>query len=249
MSDRNQPVSDTQMRDIVALGKKYSKTGFPNPEREGCPKTSTLRAMAHQDKKLSLQDLPISHVVSCSPCYQEYMRHRQIAALMRGLHVTAVSLVLLAVVFAAVRAFRDYTGLGGQPSISQKQQQPEPLERIPPKSIPIPTVPLQLTVNLAPFSPTRGEGSKTLTKRVQVPAKLLRVTFLLPFGMEPGQYGIRLQDSGGTVLIDTHRLGTIHDGVTSVEVDLNLIGASQRQLTLMIRPPGLSWRRFPVVVE
>jgi hypothetical protein len=249
MSDRNQRISDKQMRDIVALGKKYSKSAFPNPEREGCPKTATLRAMAYRDKRLSLEDLPISHVVSCSPCYQEYMRHRRTAGLVRGLQVTAVSLILLAAVFAAVRVVRDYTSLGGQPSISQKQQQTAPRERIAPKPNPAPTFPLALTVNLAPFSPTRGEGAMTSTKRVQLPAKLLRVTFVLPFGMEPGQYGVRLQDSGGTVLIDTQRPGTLHDGVTLVEVDLDLTLASQRRFMLMIRPPGLTWRTFPVVVE
>lgn len=248
MTERNQPVSDTQMRGIVALGKKCSKTAFPNPAREGCPKTSTLRAMAYRDKRLALEDLPISHVVTCSPCYQEYTWYRRIAAVKRGLQVAAASLVLLAAVFAAVRFVQDYTGRSGQPSISQKQHS-EPPERVVTKPIPAPTVPLALTVNLAPFSPTRGEDAGNLEKSVQLPPKLLRVKFLLPLGMEPGEYEVRLQDSGGTAFIEARRPGTLHDGITSVELDLNFIGVSQRRFTMMIRPRGLSWRTFPVVVE
>jgi hypothetical protein len=39
------------------------------------------------------------------------------------------------------------------------------------------------------------------------------------------------------------------DGITSVEVDIDLSGTHRGSFTLMIRPPGLTWRRFPVVVE
>ncbi|MCI0348161.1 MAG: hypothetical protein L0Z53_01940, partial [Acidobacteriales bacterium] len=210
--------------------------------------TSTLRAMAYRDKRLSLEDLPISHVVTCSPCYQEYTRHRRTAVITRGLQVTAVSLVVLTALFAAVRGIQDYTGRTGQPSISEKQHT-ESQERVSTKPNPAPTVPLALTVSLAPFSPSRGEDAGKLQKSVQLPPKLLRLKFLLPPGMEPGEYDVRLLDSGGVAFLDGRRPGTLHDGITSVEVDLDFTGVSQRRFTLMIRLPGLSWRTFPVVVE
>jgi hypothetical protein len=67
--------------------------------------------------------------------------------------------------------------------------------------------------------------------------------------MEPGEYSVLLQDSAGTAVADKRAVGQINDGTTSVEVDIDLAGASRGSFTLMIRPPGLSWRRFPVVVE
>ena len=79
--------------------------------------------------------------------------------------------------------------------------------------------------------------------------KLLRVSFLLPVGMEPGEYAIRLENSAGTVLKDTRAVGRLNDGITSVEVDLDLAAAPRGSFSLMIRPPGLSWRKFPVLVE
>src|SRR5205823_2184078 len=120
MAESNQPVSSKQVRDVVALGRKCSKTAYPNPSREGCPNPSTLRAMAYLDRRLSLTDLPLSHVVCCSPCFQQYLRLRQTLVLVRGLQVTAASLVVLGVLFAAVRVFQDHAGRHGESTISKK---------------------------------------------------------------------------------------------------------------------------------
>ena len=97
MTESNHSASSKLVRDVVALGRKYSKTGFPNPTREGCPSRSSLRAMAYRDRRLTLEDLPVSHVVSCSPCFQEYVHFRRLSVLLRGIQITAASLVVLAV--------------------------------------------------------------------------------------------------------------------------------------------------------
>ena len=248
MTESQQSVSAKQVRDVVALGKKASKTAFPNPSREGCPNSSTLRAMAYRDRQLTLKDLPISHVVTCSPCFQEYARLRRISVLLRGIQVTAASLVVLAVLFAAGRFVRNYTRGRGEPSISQERRAGPQQPRAATPQTPAPTAPLAMTVDLASFSPTRGEESKGSLNKVHFPPKLLRVTFLLPVGMEPGEYSLRLRDSAGIVLKDTRLLGQLKNGVTSVEADLDF-SASRGSFSLMIRPPGLSWRTYPVLVE
>jgi len=168
--------------------------------------------------------------------------------LVRGLQVTAASLVVLAVLFAAARLVWNYTRGRGEASIS-KEHQAEPQPRVAIQQTPPPIAPLAITVNLASFSPTRGDEAKDSGNKIHLPPKLLRVNFLLPVGMEPGEYALRLTDSTGTVLKDTRAVGRLNDGATSVEVDLDLTAASRRGFTLMIRPPGLSWRTFPVLVE
>ena len=246
MAESNQPVSSKQVRDVVALGREYSKTAYPNPSREGCPNPSTLRAMAYRDRRLSLTDLPLLHVVSCSPCFQQYLRFRRTLVLVRGLQVTAASVVVLGVLFAAVRVFQDRVGRRGEPTFSQRHsgQSPQIAAQQPP-----PITPLAISVNLAPFSPTRGEDARNPRNAIHLPPKLVRVRFLLPVGMETGEYALRLEDSTGVVFADTRAVGRSSDGITSVEVDFDLGAASRLRFTLMIRPPGLSWRRFPVVVE
>ena len=247
MTESNQSVSAKHVRDVVALGKKTSKTAFPNPTREGCPDSSTLRAMAYRDRRLTLNDLPVSHVVTCSPCFQEYARLRRMSVLMRNIQVTAASLAVLAVLFAAVRVVWNYTRGRGEPSISQKRRA-EPQSRAASPQPP-PVAPIAMTVDLASFSPTRGEEAKDSPNKIHLPPKLLRVSFLLPIGMEPGEYALRLKDSAGIVLKEAHLLGKLNNGVTSVEVDLDFSTASRGSFSLMIRPPALRWRTFPVLVE
>ena len=248
MTESNQSVSAKQVRDVVALGKKTSKTAFPNPTREGCPNSSTLRAMAYRDRRLTLTDIPVSHVVTCSPCFQEYVRLRRLSVLMHSVQITAASLVVLAVLFAAARVVWNYTRGRGEPSMSQERRSvPQPRAATPPS--PAPIEPLAMTVDLASFSPTRGVEAKDSPNKIHLPPKLLRVTFLFPVGMEPGEYALRLKDAAGTVLKDAHLRGRLNNGITSVQVDLDLTAASRGSFSLMIRPPALSWRTFPVLVE
>src|ERR1035441_7805847 len=166
MTEPNQSVSVKQLRNVVALGKKYSKTAFPNPTRNGCPNFSTLRAMANRDRRLSLGDLPVSHVVSCSPCFQEYARLRRMSVFTRGIQVAAASLVVLAVLFASVRFVWNYTRGRGEPSIS-REHRAEPQPRVATHQAPPRIPPLALTVNLASFSPTRGDRSEEHTSELQ----------------------------------------------------------------------------------
>jgi hypothetical protein len=171
MTESQQSVSAKQVRDVVALGKKTSETAFPNPMREGCPNSSTLRAMAYRDRRLTLIDLPISHVVTCSPCFQEYVRLRRMSFLTRTIQVTAASLVVLAALFTAVRVVWNYTRGRGEPSISQKRRTgPQPRAATP--QSPAPTAPLAMTVDLASFSPIRGVEAKDSPNKSEFSASM-----------------------------------------------------------------------------
>lgn len=246
MTHHRQFMSTKHTRDVVSLGRKYARTAFPNPTREGCPNSSTLRAMAKRDPQLTLGDLPISHVVSCSPCFQEYTRLRRRFSLIRGIQLAGASLVVFAVLFTAARSvWRSVRG-GGETSISRVRQPQKPSISTN-QSLPI--APIPLTVDLASFSPTRGEEAKDQTRKIHLPPSLVRVTLLLPVGMEPGEYALRLKDKAGTVLNDTQAVGRLAGGVTSITADLDLRAQSHGSLTLMLQPSGLSWRMFPVLVE
>jgi hypothetical protein len=248
MTESDHFTSSKLLRDVVALGKKYAETGYPNPNRDRCPNRSSLRALAYRDRRLTLEDLPSSHIVSCSPCFQEYAHFRRMALLVRGIRITAASLAAAAMIFVAARVVWNHAHHSAEPKISEKQL----AELKPPlttKQQAPPLVPFPLRVDLASFSPTRGEGQDGRVKKVHLPRKLLRVNFLLPLGLEPAEYEIQLQDSTGAVFIDKRVIGRASDGITSVEIDMDLMSTTRDSFTLMIRPPGLDWRKFPVVVE
>ena len=247
MTEPNHFTSSKLVRDVVALGRKYSKSGFPNPDRVGCPSRSSLNAMAYRDRRLTLEDIPASHIVSCSPCFREYTRLRRMALFLRGLRIAGAALGTAVVIFLMVRFVWQPTRHCETPMLAEKQLAKGPLPGES-KQQPLPVEPLAVTVDLASFSPSRGDANDGTKKRVHLPQKLLRIDFRLPLGMEPGEYEIRLQDSTGAVFIAERAPGRMNNGITSVEIDLDL-ATTRGNLTLLIRPPGLGWRRFPVIVE
>ena len=249
MREHHQSLSAKQARDVVSLGRKCSKTAFPNPDRESCPNVAALRSMAFRDRRLDLNDLPISHVVSCSPCFQEYLRLRRRFVLGRVLQATAASVVVLGALSLAGQFIWNHIRGYGEQNISL-QRRPGP-PRGATHQAPPSVAPLAITINLASFSPTRGAETKDPTKinKIHLPPKLLRINFLLPVGMEPGEYTLRVMDSAGTVVTETLAPARLKDGITSVEIDLDLTIASRRRYSLMIRPPGMGWRTFPILVE
>jgi hypothetical protein len=45
-------------------------TGFPNPERKGCPPSEVIEALGNQ--KLGRDDAAWHHIWSCSPCFRDF---------------------------------------------------------------------------------------------------------------------------------------------------------------------------------
>ena len=82
------------LRDIFA-------TDFPNPERRGCPENveAKLKALAWRRKFPEAQEL-ISHLGSCSPCYQEHAEFvRQHRSRQRLYRLAAVAVLVVGVGF------------------------------------------------------------------------------------------------------------------------------------------------------
>jgi hypothetical protein len=53
-----------------------SRHAYPNPTRQGCPSDDFLRQLATDRSSVAFDDPRVSHVVRCSPCFQqmeEYM--------------------------------------------------------------------------------------------------------------------------------------------------------------------------------
>lgn len=240
MTEPNHITSSQSARDVVALGRKYARTGFPNPNREGCPNQSSLRAIANRDKRLTLADLPASHIVSCSPCFREYERFRRAALLSRGVRIATVSLAVVALVLVRARFVWNLAGPKIDQNITKKLPAKGPRPRI---------APAPWKIDLAVFSPKRGDTNAEPERKIHLPRKLLRAEFLMPLGLEPGEYEIRFRDSTGAVLMNKSALGRVKDGTTSVELDIDLTSVARGSFTLMIRPPGLDWRRFPGEVD
>lgn len=235
--------------DAVAIGKKYSRTAYPNPSRTGCPGTRTLKAMAKRHTQLALQELPISHVVTCSPCFNEYARYRRMTVALRGLQWAAAIVLITAATFAGSR-FLHFESPTGSPMTTAEKTGSAPAEAPSASATAAPAPPSQIEVNLALFSATRGDDARKTQQQIHLPAKDTHVLFLLPTGMEPGDYAVRLLDAAGSAKIRRQTKVVLRNGVASFALDLQLKPSdSGRGWRLMIRPPGLSWRSYPVAID
>lgn len=247
MNRGKQSASRKQASAVVALGKKCARMAYPNPDRQGCPDASQLRAMAYRDGR-DLTDLPISHVVTCSPCFSQYLRFRQRLVLVTAVKITTAFLALFVVVFASLRLARHDTATVSQPMVAKNSAPHSPTPNLEP--IPVAATPLAMEVNLQSFSPLRGDSPEKTPEKIHLPPKALRITFLLPIGMEPGRYTVRLSDAQGVSVLEQPVTARIAGGAASfvIDVDLNKT-IVKTEMNLMIKPPGLSWRKYPLVVD
>ncbi|HEY1754336.1 MAG TPA: hypothetical protein VGG72_02995 [Bryobacteraceae bacterium] len=234
--------------DAVAIGKKYSRMAYPNPLRTGCPGAETLKDVAKRDRQGELEELLISHVVTCSPCFNEYARYRRMTIALRGLRWAAAIVLITAATLAGTRLLY-FRSPGQSPTPTAQKTGSAPGEAPAASAIGTPEPPSRVEVNLALFSTMRGADSEKPPQEIQLPAKAVHVLFLLPTGMEPGEYAVRLIDASGSAKIERQVNVELSSGVASFALDLEFrpseVGHGWR---LMVRPPGLSWRTYPVVI-
>lgn len=248
MINRNEFAARKVVSDAVAIGKKYSATAYPNPSRTECPDAETLKAMARRDRRIALREMPISHIVTCSPCFNEYNRYRRASIGVRRLQWAAAVLLITA---AAVTSSRFvHFGTSAQKSVvTARRSSSTPAPELPAAPSARPKRPSQVEVNLALFSTTRGNNSEKPPEPIHLPAKAVHVLFLLPTGMEPGPYSVRLQDAGGSARVQRQVNVAIKGGVASFTLDFEFTPSDAGGgWKLMIRQPGLSWRSYAVAI-
>jgi hypothetical protein len=109
-------------------------------------------------------------------------------------------------------------------------------------------VPVQAQLDLRKFAVTRSQDVAPEPAPVELPARMVDLTLLLPVGSEPGSYDVQILDAdlqsrgGGT------GTATITDFVTTLTVQLNLRQIAPGTYQLAVRRRGDSWRMFPAVV-
>ena len=68
--------------ELLALLRQTSLSGFPNPDRKGCPSADVLETLALHPGQISVTDPVITHVTHCSPCFGEVQsfpsRHKKV---------------------------------------------------------------------------------------------------------------------------------------------------------------------------
>ena len=218
---------------------------YPNPERNGCPGSDTIRALAN--KTIPRDDPAWQHIWKCSPCFAEFKELRDARRLReraarrkRSLYwATAAAFVLLCVGAALAALFFNRA----------REAQQAPVAKV---TTATPAYPAAI-LNLEGVATTRS-GEKTANSgQVQIqtlPRRAVDLTVYLPRGSEDGEYQLQFLNSRDDVLLSTKAQAVITRGLTEFSVAVDLTKISPGTYTVRSRrlPDGI-WRMSSVTVQ
>jgi hypothetical protein len=229
------------------LLKRFFANAFPNPNREGCPDQTVLRAIAAAT--LPLDHPALAHVSSCSPCYTEVesLTKEFQAARRRKVHLLAAAAVVAVAGGVVLWTIHNHRRTTEQPLISEARKSPPPQVPSSPQSTD--KTPVNIPIDLRPFAPTRNIVDQKPMPSFPLPSDHVNLQITLPLGSDDGSYEVRIQAPGSAEAVKaTNGRATIIDGDTRLEVDLDLSGVAPGQYTMLYRHVDASWHRVPLSI-
>jgi hypothetical protein len=232
MANDAEPSSDE--RDLLNLFSQSALNDYPNPDRVGCPGTAFLEKLAFHRASIAMRDERLEHVLHCSPCYREFDEIRskrtsethQTKRLFIG---WAVAALLLCSAGLALYRYRDATSFvqGGMTH----------------------SAPIVMQLNLQDRPVLRGEGRTPSGQALELPRGQLKLTVLLPFGSENGNYEVQVLRDIQDPLITARGTANISGDVTQLPLQLNTAPLSPGRYMFGIRRPPLDWVYNPIIIR
>jgi hypothetical protein len=215
--------SDRDERRILdALGRGLLKE-FPNPDRAGCPGSDVLKRIASHEMPLPEAEKWLDHLTSCSPCYRDFTELQAGYRHRRMQTVLAIAASILIVVGVAGWAlFFKHKG----PAVVQ-------------------TAVLDLRNRSVPRGGELNPGEQPL----EVSREVKRLKVYLPLGSAEGPYELRIAITTGSAIFTTDGVASLKDGVTSIEVAVDLSSASSGRYVLQVRRPNSEWNSYPLLLR
>ena len=210
--------------------------------------TPTLKALAWRRRFPEAQKL-ISHLGSCSPCYQEHAEFvRQQGSRQRLYRLAAVAVLVVGVgIWISWKLIRG-AGLSN-PEVPPIVNAPPP-ERFPHQA-PVPELEKQkppevqvALLDLRKRGIPRGENS-TKPGDLTLPKGRLKLSIYLPFGSEVGQYEVRISERKKQIAT-AKGLAVMRNHITVLDVRIDTGAFDAGTHSLAIRQLGWDWYRFQV---
>jgi hypothetical protein len=197
----------------------------PNPDRIGCPPREVLIALARRERPIG--DPAYEHLIKCSPCYlevrgvQEAAKAERRRKLLKTLlwPVTAAAVVI--VVVAEGRRL-----LRGRDRGSK----------------------FRIEFDLRPYAAAEGVRQWNDLPPLTIPRGHGTLVLRLSTGSAPGTYDVQLLDSQLAAKASATTNAGVRDGMTTLQVALELGPLSSGSYQLAIRRVGQPWRMFPAQV-
>ncbi len=211
-----------EKRILDALGRGLLHE-FPNPERVGCPASTVLKEIAFHEMPLAQAEPWLDHLTSCSPCYRDFCRLREAAALRRKRALVAVAASILVV-----------ASLGAWALIHRRSE-----------------IRLARTVvlDLRNRSVARGSEPAPAEPPLEIARTASHLYIYLPLGSSEGSYEVRIVGPSGESVAATSGLAQLQRHITTLQVQLNLSSAQPGKYILQVRKTGLEWNSYPLILR
>lgn len=233
--------SDDQFRVLQREIRESIRRNHPNPERTGCVEAQRLAAMA--GGSLPTDDPAYSHVMECSPCYEQLMvlteqlqaQQAKLVARPRRWPAFAAAAAALATVAAIWLVTRN-------PVTPEQQANPSPasVAQNRPQAVP-PELPVGV-LNLESDSPTRSTTPSPDRGLQRLARRRMNLMIYLPLGLEEGQYEIEVARPNGPALMQLAGTTRIENGLTTLRVQPDFSALEPGRYELRYRRPGGRWR-------
>lgn len=102
-------------------------------------------------------------------------------------------------------------------------------------------------LDLRNWSVTRGIEPNAGLKPLEVNREASRLSILLPLGSSEGEYDVRIAKQSGELLMAATGVAKLRNGVTALQVAVNLSSVSPGSYVLQIRKADLEWNSYPLV--
>ena len=211
-----------EKRILDALGRGLLKE-FPNAERTGCPGSAVLKRIASHEMPLAEAEKWLDHLTSCSPCYSDFSQFKVAYQQRRTRALLAIAASILIVVCLA----------GWALFIRQKE----------------PFVAQTAVLDLRNRSIPRGSEPIPAGPPLEVRREVKRLTVDLPLGSAEGAYELRIATTAGNALLTTGSVASLKDGVTSIQVVVDLSSVPSGLYVFQIRKPNSEWNSYDLVLR
>ena len=244
ISEPDASLSRRQEENLLKAAAALTRAHHGDAERVGCPGAVTLERLAKRDRAIPNEPELVDHVSTCAQCLDEYSRFRIKRKQLNSLALACGSAAILVLCVVGARWVIGGGGVRGlvDTHVSENHRSPGTVTPDMPS-------PVALAIDLSKYARTRGTETSDDRGRIPLPAAVSRITLKCPVGWEAGAYGIQVRDSQGLTRADIEAVGRSASGTTVISFDIDLRGIQAGSATLRIRPPGLSWRSFRIVVH
>lgn len=202
------------------------KEDFPNAGRQGCPPSEVLHSLAFRRLKLTEAKPWLAHLGSCSACFNEFLVLKQEVRKRLRMKILAIAAALLLASVVLITWNRSHIERGSA---------------------------LQAAVlDLRKYSSLRDLANSSFSSErpLAAPGNAVAITLYLPLGSLEGKYELEIQsiDTQKTLLKNS---GTalIKDHATILQTRLNLPDLPAGNYLLALRPQGMAWSQYRLVVR